>query len=163
MPASPSDLDLEALARIATATAAGTPDQLMGVVADVAQAACGFVMLTVLAYDEAAGEVVRRYSSDPAYPVGGRKRLGLYPENHAAMARDGYFLAANRADVERAYADHQRLAALGIGAILNAPIRHAGRRLGSLNLSGREKQYGAREVAYACTLAGLLVPCLLAS
>ena len=65
--------------------------------------------------------------------------------------------------MRQAYADHEALFALGITAIFNAPIRHAGRRLGTLNLSGEEGQYGHREVSIAKTLAGLLVPALLAT
>lgn len=122
---------------------------------------CGYRLLTILQYDETAGEVVRRFSSDPQYPVGGRKALAQYPANHAAIAANGYFLAATRGEVRQAYADHERLFAMGITSILNAPIRHAGRRLGTLNFSGTEGQYGPREVAIARTLAAMLVPNLL--
>ena len=71
------------------------------------------------------------------------------------------FLAATAGEVAAAFADHGLLASLGITAILNAPIRHAGRRLGTLNLSGEEGRYGAPQVQAARVLAGLLVPHLL--
>jgi GAF domain-containing protein len=129
-------------------------------VATIAQATCGFRMLTVLRYDEPAGEVVRLYSSDPAYPVGGRKSLAAYTLNHAVMAADGCFLAADADSIRRAFADHERLFALGITAILNAQVRVSGRRLGTLNLSGTQGQYGAEEVATARLLAGLIAPLL---
>jgi hypothetical protein len=44
---------------------------------------------------------------------------------------------------------------------MNAPIRHAGRRLGTLNLCGEEDMYGPDEVRTAQVLAGLLIPSLL--
>lgn len=147
---------------IATSAEAAEPAHVFDAIWRIAAETCGFRLLTVLQYDEAVGEVVRRYSSDPAYPVGGRKALAAYTINHAAVAADGYFLAGTRAAVAEAYADHERLFALGITAILNAPIRSGGRRLGTLNLSGSEGQYGAPDVRAACTLAGLLAPTLLA-
>lgn len=136
--------------------------RVFAALADIAAETCGYRMLTVLAYDEPAGEVVRRYSSDGRYPVGGRKRLSQYPTNHAAIEAQGYFLAGTREAVRQAYADHEALFALGVTSILNAPISYSGRRLGTLNFSGEEGQYGPREVAIAKTLAGLLVPALLA-
>lgn len=128
--------------------------------ADVARETCGFRLLTVLQYDEARGEVVRRFSSDPAYPIGGRKPLADYAINHGAMAGDGIFLAATRADVARAYKDHDALFAMGITAILNVQIRDGGARLATLNFCGSEGQYGARETAIARRVAAALAPCL---
>lgn len=119
-------------------------------------------LTTVLAYREAEACVERIYSSDPAYPIGGRKALSLFPVNHAAMARGDIFLAGTRAEVEAAFADHAALFAMGITAILNSPIRHAGRRLGTLNLCGADGQFGPREIAAARLIAALLAPTLLA-
>ena len=50
---------------------------------------------------------------------------------------------------------------LGITAIMNVPVRHAGRRLGTLNFCGEEGMYGEREMQIGRVLAGLLVPSLL--
>lgn len=151
--------DIDAV--LALSAAAPSPEPVYVEIARIGAATCGYRMLTVLQYDDAAGVVVRRYSSDPAYPVGGTKPLADFKVNHAAMAAgDGIFLAATRAEVARVYADHERLAAIGVTAILNAQIRHAGHRLGTLNFTGSEGQYGAREIAIARVLAGLLVPWL---
>ena len=122
---------------------------------------CGYRLLTVLLYREADAEVERLYSSDPAYVVGGRKRLSDFPSNHAGMAQGDVFLAATKAEVAAAFTDHERIFALGISAILNAPIRHAGQRFGTLNLSGNEGQYGPRQIAAARTIAAALTPTLM--
>ena len=131
--------------------------------ARLAAECCGsYRLLTVLRYHEASAEVERIYSSDPAYPLGGRKRLSDFPTNHAAMAQGDVFLAATRAEVAAAYADHKRLFTMGITSILNAPIRHAGRRLAALNLCGKERQFEAGHTAAARTIAAALAPTLLA-
>ena len=57
--------------------------------------------------------------------------------------------------------DHELIFSLGITSILNVPIRHAGRRLGTVNLCGEEGMYGPAEIAHGKVLAALLVPSLL--
>jgi GAF domain-containing protein len=77
------------------------------------------------------------------------------------MDRGDVALAVDRAAVKRMFFDHELIFSLGITAILNAPIRHSGRRLGTLNFCGSEGMYGAAEIKAAKILAGLLVPSLL--
>ena len=50
---------------------------------------------------------------------------------------------------------------VSITAIMNVPVRHAGRRLGTLNFCGDEGTYHEREMAIGRVLAGLLAPALL--
>ena len=64
--------------------------------------------------------------------------------------------------MRKAFFDHELIFSLGITAILNVPIRHGGRRLGTINLCGEEGMYGQAEIARGKILAGLLVPALLA-
>jgi hypothetical protein len=124
----------------------------------------GWRLFTVLRYVEAAEAVERLYSSDEkAYPVGGRKPLDKIAASHGAMDRGEVFLAATKEAVRQAFFDHELIFSLGITAILNVPIRHAGRRLGTLNLCGEEGMYGSAEIARGKILAGLLVPSLLAA
>ncbi len=128
----------------------------------IAAETCGWVLLTTLYYDEPRGVVVRLHSSDEkAYPIGGTKPLDKLTENHAVMERGEVALAATKADVKRMFFDHELIFSLGVTAILNAPIRYAGRRLGTLNFCGLEASYGATEIQNAKILAGLLVPSLL--
>ena len=64
-------------------------------------------------------------------------------------------------DVKWAFFDHELIFSLGITAIMNVPVRHAGRRLGTLNFCGEEGMYGEREMQTGRVLSGLLVPALL--
>lgn len=163
MPTKTRDLTTADVIRL-VATIGNVADRAQGYACMEAIAAetCGFVLLTTLKFVEADGVVERIHSSDPAsHPVGGRKPLAKLTESHGGD--DGsIFLAATKTDVERAFYDHALLFEMGIGSILNAPIRHAGRRLGTLNFCGADSQYGAAEIETAKILAGLLVPCLLA-
>ena len=128
----------------------------------IAAETCGWVLLTTLKYNEAEQVVERLHSSDEkAYPVGGKKPLARITASHGAMEHGEVFLAADKEAVKAAFFDHELIFSLGISAILNSPIRHAGRRLGTLNFCGVADTYGAQEIQSAKILAGLLVPCLL--
>jgi hypothetical protein len=128
----------------------------------IAAETCGWVLLTTLKYNEAEQVVERLHSSDEkAYPVGGKKPLAKITASHGAMEQGEVFLAADKEAVKAAFFDHDLIFSLGISAILNSPIRHAGRRLGTLNFCGVADTYGPQEIQSAKILAGLLVPCLM--
>lgn len=123
----------------------------------------GFVFLTTLKSNEAENCVERIHSSNErAYPLGGRKALDRTTTNYAMLNRGEAVLLPDRASIQAAFADYALIFSLGSTAILNAPIRFGGQRVGTLNFCGEEGQYGAAEVATANMLASLLAPCLLA-
>jgi hypothetical protein len=107
--------------------------------------------------------VVERLSSsdEKAYPLGGKKPLDKIASSHGAMEHGGIFLAGTKEDVKKAFFDYELIFSLGITAIMNVPVRHAGRRLGTLNFCGDEGTYHEREMAIGRVLAGLLAPALL--
>jgi len=147
---------------VALAAESADPKPVYRAAERIAAETIGWRLFTVLRYAETAQAVERLYSSDEAaYPVGGRKPLSKITASHGAMERGEVFLAATKEDVRQAFFDHELIFSLGITAILNVPIRHAGRRLGTVNLCGEEGMYGPAEVARGKILAGLLAPVLL--
>ena len=162
MPIKTRSLSTADIAAVVAMTSERTdPQHVYKLVETIAAETCGYVLLTTLKFVEAEGVVERIHSSDPAsHPVGGRKPLDKLTESHGGKEGD-VFLAATKADVARAFYDHTFLFEIGIGSILNAPIRHAGCRLGTLNFCGTDSQYGPQEIETAKVLGGLLVPSLL--
>lgn len=163
MPSKTRSLTVDDIAAvIACANRATDPQQVYKQVEDIAAETCGWVLLTTLKFIEAENAVERLHSSDPvSHAVGGRKPLDKLGESHGNNSNDGLFHAATKADVRRAFYDHELIFSLGIGSILNAPITHADNRLGTLNFCGTENMYGPAEIRAAKILAGLLVPTLL--
>lgn len=163
MPRKSRDLAVEDVARIVALTASTRDsDAIYRAVEAIAAETVGFVFLTTLKQDEAQQAVVRVHSSnEDAYPVGGKKPYSTIQASQDALNAGDVFLAADRAAVKAAYFDYETIFALGATAILNAPIRCAGRRLGTLNFCGEEGCYGPAEVKTAQVLAGLLAPTLL--
>ena len=147
---------------ISLTTEAPDREQVFDLVQTVAAETCGWVLLTTLKYVEHDNVVQRIHSSDKvSHPIGGRKPLDMLGESHGAANGNDVFLAATKEDVRRAFYDHEQIFELGISAILNAPIGHAGRRLGTLNFCGEEGMYRECEIRTSKILAGLLVPTLL--
>ena len=158
------DLSIEDVAHL-IALAGQSTDQgfFYQAVQRIAGQTIGWRLFTILRHVEADQAVERLHSSDAAsYPVGGRKPLAKIGASHAALEKGEAVLAATKEEVRRAFFDHELIFSLGITAILNVPIRHAGRHLGTLNLCGEEGMYGAADIARAKVLAGLLVPAMLA-
>ena len=163
MPKKIRPLTVDDVGSIVALTGAQTDRQVIYKAAEAITAeTCGFVFLTTLKYNEAEQIVERLHSSNvDTYPLGGRKPLSKITASHQAMASGEVFLAGTRAAVKEAFFDHELIFSLGSTAIMNAPIRHAGRRLGTLNLCGEEGMYGPAEIRTAQILAGLLIPTLL--
>ena len=128
----------------------------------LAQRAIGHKLFTVMRYLPATVEVERLYSSNPAaYPPGGRKPKQGTPWGDAVLDRGEVFIAPDAAGVRAAFSDHALLAQLGIGAILNIPIRRHGRVLGTMNLSHQAGHFTSDMIEPGRVLAALLVPLLL--
>jgi GAF domain-containing protein len=158
------DLSIEDVARlIALGAESADPASVYRAAQHIAAETMGWRLFTILRHVEADQAVERIHSSDvAAYPIGGRKPLAKIAANHAALEKGEAVLAATKEEVRRAFFDHELIFSLGITAILNVPIRHAGRHLGTVNLCGEEGMYGAAEIARAKVLAGLLVPAMAA-
>jgi hypothetical protein len=138
------------------------PNAAFKAVEALAAETVGFVFLTTLRVNQAEACVERLHSSDAAaYPVGGRKPLSTNSASHAALDAGEVVLLPDRAAIRAAFFDHELIFSLGSTAIMNAPIRHAGRRLGLLNFCGVENGYGPDEIRKAQLLAGLLAATLL--
>jgi hypothetical protein len=157
-------LTLEDVAGALTLSAGADAARTYAAIDALVRETVGYKLLTVLKFVEATQEVERIYSSEPkAYPVGGRKQLATINKDHSLAASGEIFLAPDPDAVKAAFPDHALIFSLGVGAILNAPIRHAGRRLGTLNCCGLAGSYRPKEIEAAKVLANLLVPTLLAA
>ncbi|MGY3128260.1 GAF domain-containing protein [Agrococcus sp. UYP33] len=123
----------------------------------------GVILFTVLAFTRGGTRMERIYSSHPAeYPVGGWKDVATeVSPAWIAISRDSAstFLAATPAELETIFADHGLIASLGVGSILNVPLRRAdGSNWGTVNLCGAEGTYTPERVALAERIIDELAP-----
>lgn len=155
-------VDLRAV--LAVSAEAADPNQVFIAVDALAKKAIGHRVCSIFRYIDATAEVERIYSSSPAtHPAGGRKRIADYPHNQAVLALGEIYVAKDRDAVAHTYKEPERIFALGVTSIMNVPVRYQGRNVGALNLFGEAGWYGEACYPVARTIAGLLVPVLLAA
>jgi GAF domain-containing protein len=153
--------DLAAVAEVIAST--HEPETVFRAVEALAQTAIGFRLFTIMRLHAESAEVERLYSSLPeAYPVSGRKPKQGTPWGEPVLDRGEIFIANTPAEVERAFADHALIFSLGIGAIMNVPIRWSGRSLGTMNICHQAGWFTEADREPGRLLAGFLVPPLLA-
>ena len=154
--------DLAALAELFSAD--HEPARLYAAVDALVQEVIGHRLFTLMRVHEAASEVERIYSSNPAaYPVGGRKQKGGTPWSAAVLDRGEVFIARTPEEVRGAFSDHALIASLGIGSIMNIPLAYRGRRLGTMNVSHEAGWFTGQDAAAGRLIAPFLVPSLLAA
>jgi hypothetical protein len=140
------------------------PDEPFRLVDRLAQRILGHRLFTVMRHRIESAEVERIYSSNTAaYPVGGRKQKMGTPWGEKVLDRGEVFIAANRGELREAFADYELIFSLGIGSIMNVPVRYDGLTLATMNISGEAGQYRREDVPTGKALGALLVPVLLAS
>ncbi len=107
----------------------------------------GHRLFTVSRILPAGDEVERIFTNMPeVYPLQGRKPMDQ--SDWTRMMERGECFIANKPDEFGAhFGDLDLIVSLGLGAVINLPVQHAGRRLGTLNLLDAEGAYRGDVVA----------------
>ncbi len=119
----------------------------------------GVRLFTVLAWDDDRGALRRIHTSHPVeYPAGGEK---VFPREapwiRRVVVQQQPYLGRDGAAVAAVFDDHELIASLGCGAVVNVPVVDGGRTLGVLNLLDAEGAYSDDSVTAALPLADLAV------
>ena len=149
---------LESLA--ACLAAPGQPETLYRALEAETQRLVGHKLFTLLYVD--GQEVARVYSSNPtAYPVFGRKPMGPTPWGKHVLEGKKPYLGRDAAAIRWAFFDHELIASLGLGSVINIPIVYDGATIGTMNLLDAEHHYTEAHVAPVAALAPMLIPAFL--
>jgi GAF domain-containing protein len=156
-------LTLADLTRLAEVSAtAQEPMALYRAVDRLVQDVIGHKLFTMMRVHEASAEVERIYSSNTAaYPVGGRKQKQGTPWSRVVLDRGEVFVARNPDEVREAFADHELIASLGVGSIMNIPLAWRGRRVGTMNVSHEAGWFTGQDAEAGRLIAAFVVPSLL--
>lgn len=102
----------------------------------------------------ASGEVERVHTSDPgAYPLGGRKPRRDTAWSRQVLVRGEPYYANDAAGIRAAFEDAERILGLGLGAVINVPVKDADRVLGTLNFLREAGGYRPEHVNEALAIA----------
>jgi hypothetical protein len=126
----------------------------------VAQRQFGWKLYTAMHY-LATGEVQRVHTSNPdAYPLAGRKPRRNTPwSNHVLVQGTPYF-ANDEAGIRAAFEDADLIISLGLGAVINVPVKEGARVLGTLNFLREAGGYRKENIAQAEEIASMAKPLL---
>lgn len=125
-----------------------------------AQRRLGWKLFTAMRY-LATGEVERAHTSDPAaYPLAGRKPRRDTAWSRQVLVRGEPYYANDAAGIRAAFEDAEKILGLGLGAVINVPVKDGDRVLGTLNFLREAGGYRPEHVAQALSLAGKAVALL---
>ena len=120
----------------------------------LAQQRFGWRLYTAMRHLPASSEVERVYTSDPAaYPLAGRKLKRDTGWSRQVLECGEPYFAADAAGIRAAFDDADKILALGLGAVINVPVKRAGRVIGTLNFLREAGGYRREQVAEALALA----------
>lgn len=151
---------LDGLAAILASS--GQPETLYRALDDATQALVGHRLFTLLYVD--GDEVARVYSSHPGqYPVSGRKRMGPTPWGAHVLDGRKPFVGRDAAAIRWAFFDAPLIESMGLGSVVNIPVRYDGAVIGTMNLLHAEFHYDDSHVPPLARLAPVLVPAFLSA
>jgi hypothetical protein len=155
--------DLALLSTVADAHAqCPQPEALLAALGHAVQEAIGYRLLTVLVHDAAARKMRRIYSTRPDInPVGGSKPVTDSDWMKQVLVRGEPYIGHTAADLKTVFFDHEILASIGCGSVLNMPVVWSGTVLGSLNMLHGEGWYTEAHLPMARLFAQLAAPGLM--
>lgn len=126
-----------------------------------AKSLIGHRLFTVMAFHVETMEVERCYSSDPAsYPAGARKQKRDTAWSSLVLEEGRPYIGRDADDIRRHFDDHDLILKLGLGAVLNLPVKHLGQTIGTMNLLDVPGYYDESHVEIAALIALGLVGAL---
>ncbi|MDE0210304.1 MAG: GAF domain-containing protein, partial [Boseongicola sp.] len=111
------------------------PEELFRHLEDMCRALVGVKLFTCSRFHLAARTAERVYTSDEeAYPLTGLKEIVPNRWTDIVLDRREPFLAESIEELRDVFPDHEKIEALGLGAVINLPVHDRNRFLGTINL-----------------------------
>jgi hypothetical protein len=119
----------------------------------LASAEVGHILFTVTTVEMKEAVARRVYTNHPAaYPVSGTKPIHPDAWFDVVHGQRRCFVANTMADIAKVFPDHELIASLGCGSVLNLPIFLRNELVATVNMLAAEQHYTAERVAIAETL-----------
>ncbi len=129
-----------------------------------------FSTMTVRRYDHRllaslihlSAEVERIYTSHPAeYPIGGREQKSGTCWARKVLDSGDLSICHAPADIIETFADHTPILTMGIGGMVNVPVRFGGHCIATLNISTEGDRFSEDDAPELSLLAALALPLVL--
>lgn len=126
---------------------AATPEELFRHLEEMCRALVGVKLFTCSRFDLAARTAERIYTSnEEAYPLTGMKEIVPNRWTDIVLDRREPFLAESIEELRDVFPDHEKIEALGLGAVINLPVHDRNRFLGTINLLHVNGHYTGRSL-----------------
>ena len=117
---------------------------------ELSLAAAGHKLFTVMTVDMEAGLARRAFSDHPVeYPVSGTKPIHHDAWFEIVHGQRRSFVANTIGDIAAVFPDHERIASLGCGSVLNLPVVLKGDLAATINMLDAEHHYTPQRVTDA--------------
>jgi hypothetical protein len=127
---------------IAAISAATSASEAFRTLEALAQAVAGHRLFTVMTVDMKAGLARRAYSNDPVhYPVSGTKPITRNSWFDIVHGERRSFIANTIEDIATVFPDHELIAALGCGSVINLPVVLGGDLVATINMLDAAHHY----------------------
>ncbi|WP_223851757.1 MULTISPECIES: GAF domain-containing protein [Cupriavidus] len=138
---------------------AASPADVFDTVGRATLALLGPGLLTINAWHAEAATIERLWSSDPAaYPVGGTKAKGDTPWTRQLLQRGEVFVGEGDEALSAVFDDIALIRELGLRGVVNVPLCHGGRVVGTFNYLADVEGWRAAQVAMLQWLGQLALP-----
>lgn len=122
----------------------------------------GHRLFTIMQFNADIMEVRRCYSSNTNdYPAGGRKTKRDSQWGRHVLEQGRFFIGYNINDIRANFTDHEVIERLGLGSVLNMPIRSLGKTIGTMNLLDEAGFYRPNHVTIATIIVSTLASVLM--
>jgi hypothetical protein len=131
-----------------TLAAATSAQDVWRLLSDLARAVAGHRLFTVMTVDLPAGLARRAYTSHPTeYPVSGAKPIHRDRWFDIVHGERRCFVANTIREIAEVFPDHELIASLGCGSVVNLPIVLGGELAATINMLDVEHHYDPGRVA----------------
>lgn len=123
-------------------------------------------LFTLTLIDHQAQLAKRIYSSAPAqYPIGGYKQIEANSWSSQVLELGEPFIGNTEKALAEVFFDHQLIASMGLGAVINWPVIVEGKVIGTVNILSSENAYldcdfEQFEALYSWFVTAFLLPVL---
>lgn len=113
----------------------GSPEDIFRQLDRLVQETMGAIIFTCSTFDASTRMARRVYTNQSeAYPTSGLKEITPNPWTEIVLDRGETFVANSISQIAKVFPDHELIASLGCGSVVNLPVKLASRFLGTVNM-----------------------------
>ena len=125
----------------------GPTERIFAQLDQLAQNEVGAIIFSCSTFDPTTRQAKRVYTNQPdAYPLSGLKNIDRSRWTETVLDNGNVFVANSIEEIAEVFPDHDLIADLGCGSVVNVPVKVGGSMLGTVNFLDRKGYYDPTRV-----------------